>query len=81
MKHRCSMLRQAPGITPKQTRRERPARDTHTSLLQTFINYARKFFYKIGLPGANVIKLFTAVFYYLNIKLECFSLASFSSLV
>ncbi len=38
-------------------RLERPARDKHSSILQTFINYGRKKFYNAG-SGACTIKLF-----------------------
>ncbi len=38
----CSTIRQVPGLTLKQqTRLERPLRDKHSSLLQTFFNYGQ----------------------------------------
>ncbi len=45
----CSNLWLAPGLIHKHyTRLERPARDKHSSLVQTFVNYGRKKFYKVG---------------------------------
>jgi hypothetical protein len=47
-----------PAHTRKRyTRLERLARDKHSSLLRTLINYGRKKFYNIG-PRANVIRHF-----------------------
>ncbi len=46
---RCFTLGQAPGPTHKHfTRLERPARDKHSKLLQTFVNYYRKTFCILG---------------------------------
>ncbi len=67
----------APGLTCKhQIRLESPARDKHSSLLDTFVNYVRKKFYNIGL-WVLYYKLFTNV----PNELECLSLPSLSSLV
>ncbi len=38
-----------------RTRLEKPARDKRSSLLRTFVNYARKKFYNIG-PSANFLQ-------------------------
>jgi hypothetical protein len=46
------------------------ARDKHSSLLQTFVNYRRKKFYNIG-PWVNVIKLFTALITNVCNELKC----------
>ncbi len=49
---RHSTLGWAPGFFCKHlTRPERPERDKHSSLLQTFVNDGRKKFYKIGPRG------------------------------
>jgi len=40
---------------------ERPDRDKHSSLLQTFTNYAPKSFKTLG-AGVNVIRLFKVLF-------------------
>jgi hypothetical protein len=51
------------GLTRKhETRLLRLARDKHFSLLRNFVNYGSKSFTGLA-PGANVIKLFTAVSY------------------
>ncbi len=48
------------GLTGKNyTNMEMLARDKHSSLLRTFVNYGCKSFITLG-PGPNVIKLFTA---------------------
>jgi hypothetical protein len=45
---RCSTLGQAPGFSHKYyNRMERPARDKHSCLLQTFVNYRSKNFYNL----------------------------------
>jgi hypothetical protein len=45
----CSTLGYATGLTHKhQTRLERLAKDKHSSLLRTLVNYGRKTFYNIG---------------------------------
>jgi hypothetical protein len=49
--------------------------------LDSDVSYESKMFMKPTTPGANVIKLFTAVIYDFCNKLECLSLASLSSLV
>ncbi len=48
-----------PGLTQKNyTKVERPAKDKHSSLLRTFVNYVHTTFYNIG-PGVNVINTFS----------------------
>jgi hypothetical protein len=46
---KCSTLGYASGLTHKhQTRQERFAKDKHSSLLRTLVNYGHKTFYNIG---------------------------------
>ncbi len=42
---------------------EKLARDKHSSLLQTFVNYGRRKVLQHLAPEANIIKLFTDVIY------------------
>jgi hypothetical protein len=59
----CVILECTPGLTYKQlTWLEWPARDKHTSLLQTLLITVVKRFIALG-PGPNVTKLFTFVIY------------------
>ncbi len=51
-----------------------------SSFLQKFVNHGQKSFITLG-PGVNVIKLFCPQFAYFRNRLECFSQASFFSLV
>ncbi len=55
------------------TKLERLARDEHSSLLQTFLNYARKSFLTLG-PGTCTVKLITAVIYGFRNMVERLSL-------
>jgi hypothetical protein len=60
------MIVLAPDLTLKHlTKLERPARNKHSSLLETFLITAVKSFITLS-PGPNVIKLFTAVIYELS---------------
>ncbi len=55
-----------------QSRLERLARDKHSSLLRTFVNYGRKKFYNVDPMGPNVIKLFTVVIYRHSMVIQSF---------
>jgi hypothetical protein len=55
-----------------QARLERLAREKRSSLLQKFVKYVFKKFYKIW-PGDRTIKHLTLIIYTIN-KLGCFSL-------
>jgi hypothetical protein len=62
-------------------RLERLARDKHSTLLQKFVNYSHKKFYRIGSGGnkATVTKFYSlnfSYFFLLDDKLEHLSLAS-----
>jgi len=53
---RCSTLGCAPSLTHQhETKLERPARDKHSSLLDTFVNYRCKRFMTLG-PGCYSLK-------------------------
>ncbi len=58
----CSLL----ALPTNKTRQEGLAGDKHSCLSRTFINYCRKKVFIDLAPGANVIKLFTAVIYVHN---------------
>jgi hypothetical protein len=56
----CSALGQASLLTHKQTRLEILAKDKHSSLIQTLVNYGSKNIITLGL-GVNPIKLFMVI--------------------
>ncbi len=61
----CSTLAQAPGRTHKhQTKLEMSARDKHSGILRTFVNYDRKKVYNIGPWTQRSSLLLTAVNYF-----------------
>ncbi len=53
---RCSTLGQAPGTHKHQTRLEGPARNKHSNILRTFVNYRCKKCYRIG-PSCQSYKI------------------------